>query len=274
MPELPEVQAVVDGLRHVLPGRRIVSVHVRRADVCRPSGAAVRRLLTGARVTEVFRRAKNIVAPTDAGVVLRVHLGMTGRLLFYPGTSGRPGHTAVTFRLDGGATLVYADVRRFGRVEALEEATWEGRSQALGPEPLDPALGAAEFHRRLATSRTPVRSWLLDPRRVAGVGNIYATEALFGARIHPTRPAASLTRAEAGRLLREVRRALDSGIRAGGTTLRDYRNIDGQEGENARNLRAYGREGSACPRCGAPIERLVFGGRSAFLCPRCQPAPP
>jgi len=272
VPELPEVQAVVDGLSSVLPGKTVDRVTVRRTDITRPSGAAVRRALAGARLSKVRRRAKNILVHTDGDTVLRVHLGMTGQLLFYPGGSPpRTGYTAVGLRFTDGSGLVYSDVRRFGAVEVLTREEWGLRDAALGPEPLDDHLEEAQFARSLQSSRAPIRSWLLDPRRIAGVGNIYAVEALFGARIHPTRPAASLDSREAASLLEELRRALRLGIAAGGTTLQDYRNIDGQEGENAKNLRAYGREGSACKRCGYPIQRLVFGGRSAFLCPRCQP---
>ena len=274
MPELPEVQAVVDGLRTTIPGKTIAGVSVRRTDIARPSGAAVRRALAGSRLKGVRRRAKNILVETDRDVVLRVHLGMTGQLLYYTGGAPpRTGYTAVGLRFTDGSGLVYSDVRRFGVVEVLTRSAWHEREKTLGPEPLDPELDSARFGEALRSSRSPIRSWLLDPRRIAGIGNIYAVEALFGARIHPTRPASSLDSGEAASLLAELRRALKSAIQAGGTTLQDYRNIDGQEGENAKNLRAYGREGAACKRCGTAIQRLVFGGRSAFLCPRCQPEP-
>ncbi len=274
MPELPEVQAVVDGLTEVLPGKQIVRVTVRRTDVARPSGAAVRRTLENTTLTGVRRRAKNILVDTNADAVLRVHLGMTGQLLYQErGRRVRTGYTAVSWQFSDASTLVYSDVRRFGKVEVLSRSEWHERERALGPEPLDPALTDRLFQGALAASRAPVRSWLLDPRHIAGIGNIYAVEALFAAGIHPRRPANSLGRGEAGALLEALRTSLRLALGAGGTTLRDYRNIDGQEGENAGNLQAYGREGAACPRCATPIQRLVFGGRSSFLCPHCQPDP-
>lgn len=262
---------MVDALVPRLPGHRIVRVRVRRADVAVPSGAALVRALQGARIQSVRRRAKNILIETDRPLILRVHLGMTGQLLYFRGQAGRPGHTAVSLVLDGDATLVYSDVRRFGRVEALSSSEWRDRESELGPEPLDPSLTPDLLSDRLARSESPIRSWLLDPRQIAGIGNIYATEALHAAGIHPRRPASSLDAPEVALLLTSLRASLRLGIDSGGTTLRDYRNIDGQQGENAKNLRAYGREGSACKRCGTPIERLTFGGRSAFLCPSCQP---
>jgi formamidopyrimidine-DNA glycosylase len=225
----------------------------------------------------VGRRAKNVLLRLDDGGVLLVNLGMTGWLAargIAPRDPPRPTHPALTFRLQGGGALVFDDVRRFGCVERLDAAGWSAREATFGPEPLEDGFVAAELERALSTSRSPIRSWLLDQRRLAGVGNIYANEALHRARVHPARPARSLERAQVRALHRAIRDVLREALRAGGTTIQDYRNAEGEPGEFVRELRVYGREGQACRRCKAPVERLVFANRSAFLCPTCQPEGP
>lgn len=274
MPELPEAETLVRGLRPVLTGRRIVQARIHHADVLRVPARSFRARVRGRRIEGVERRAKNVVIRLDDGVLV-VNLGMTGWLapLGFPDRNPpRPTHPAVTFRLDEGR-LVFDDVRRFGCVEALEPEAWEARSDALGPEPLEPAFTPERLGRALAASRSPLRSWLLDQRRIAGVGNIYACEACFGARVHPARPAHSLTADEATALHGAVRRVLAAAVDAGGTTIRDYRNADGDPGTYVHRLQVYGREGEPCTRCKTPVERTVFGNRSAFFCPACQPAP-
>jgi formamidopyrimidine-DNA glycosylase len=179
----------------------------------------------------------------------------------------------VRFALDDGERLVFDDTRRFGTVECLTAEAWGARSGRMGPEPLDAAFTAGDLWSALRTSRSPVRSWLLDQRRVAGVGNIYANEALFLAGVHPRRAARSVTRGEAAALHQGVQSVLRSAIEAGGTTLRDYRDASGGEGRYARELLVYGRDGERCSRCEREVRRVVFGGRSAFYCPGCQPAP-
>ena len=162
-------------------------------------------------------------------------------------------------------------MRRFGSLEVLAPAAWRERAAALGPEPLDGDWDPERLGRDLAASRSPVRSWLLDQRKVAGVGNIYANEALHRAGLHPRRPARSLSGAEVEALHGALRAVLEEAIHARGTTIRDYRDAAGRSGTFARELRVYGREDEPCRGCGTPIRRIVFGGRSAFLCPRCQP---
>ena len=174
-------------------------------------------------------------------------------------------------RLDGARSLVYDDIRRFGCLEVFTAGGWAERSARIGPEPLERGYGWRDLHRGLQGSRTPVRNWLLDQRKVAGVGNIYASEACFRAGVHPRRPANRVTEAEAKRLHRGLRHVLRSAIRNRGTTLRDYRDARGEPGGNRQRLQVYGREGLPCPRCKRPVHRIVFGNRSAFLCPRCQP---
>ncbi|MEJ2540827.1 MAG: bifunctional DNA-formamidopyrimidine glycosylase/DNA-(apurinic or apyrimidinic site) lyase, partial [Gemmatimonadota bacterium] len=230
--------------------------------------------VAGRTITGVGRRAKNIVLNLDEGeAVLLVNLGMTGRLIpvGFPGRSrGKPTHPAVRFGFGDRRSLIFDDTRRFGCLEVLDRETWAERSRGLGPEPLDSGYRWARLHRDLQTSRTPIRNWLLDQRRIAGVGNIYANEACFRAGLRPDRPAREITAHEARTLHRGIREVLRAGIRHGGTTLRDYRNADGEPGGNQDRLRVYGREGEPCPTCDAPVRRIVFGNRSAFFCPECQ----
>ncbi|NIP59214.1 MAG: bifunctional DNA-formamidopyrimidine glycosylase/DNA-(apurinic or apyrimidinic site) lyase [Gemmatimonadetes bacterium] len=272
MPELPEVETIVRGLRPRITDRRIDAVEVQRPDVLGQAEEIFRSRTKGRDVQGVSRRGKNVVVELDGGSVLLVNLGMTGRLLADPPSTGpgAPGHPAVEIRFDDGGRLVYDDVRRFGRLDLLTPGEWRGRSASLGREPLADAFGVEDLSDLLAGSRSPVRSWLLDQRRVAGIGNIYANEALFRARIHPMRPARSLERAEIGRLHGALREVLMEAIADGGTTIRDYRDAEGEEGSFSPRLLAYGREDEPCPRCGTPIRRIVFGNRSAFLCPGCQ----
>ena len=218
----------------------------------------------------VARRGKNIVVELTGGRVLVVNLGMTGRL-FLTGAAARATHPAVRFVMDHGPVLVFDDVRRFGALEVLARADWAQRSRDLGPEPLSPRYRARDLHDGLSRSSSPIRSWLLDQRRVAGIGNIYANEALHMAGIHPRRPARSLNDAEARALHRAMRKVLRGAIRNRGTTLRDYRDASGQQGGNQGALAVYGRAGEPCPRCSTEIRRLVFGNRSAFYCRSCQP---
>ena len=270
MPELPEAETIVRGLQPALQGVVIEKAHVLRHDILRTSPTRFRRNVAGRRILHVGRRGKNIVMEMDPPGFLVVNLGMTGRLLMLPSAS-KSTHPAVRFTLGGGGELIYDDVRRFGAVEILTSDEWESRSAAMGPEPLDGGFTGKDMFERLQASRSPIRSWLLDQRRVAGVGNIYASEALWRARVHPARPANTLTPKEGADLLRAVRTVLRSAIQNGGTTVRNYRNASGESGNNARRLAVYGRVQEPCVTCGTGIERIVFGNRSAFLCPECQP---
>jgi formamidopyrimidine-DNA glycosylase len=276
VPELPEAETIVRGLRPAIVGRTITSTEVVHPDVLREPRRRFAKKLRGRRIIGVDRRGKNVLIELDADRFLAVNLGMTGRLLPFPGRlprARRPGHPAVRLRFDSGGVLVFDDTRRFGTVECLSADEWDERSARIGPEPLGRSYSAEALRNALASSRAPVRSWLLDQRRIAGVGNIYANEALYLSGIHPRREARSIRPQEATALFGAVRRVLRQAIRAGGTTIRDYRTAEGEEGRYARSLFVYGRDGEACGRCGATIRRLVFGGRSAFYCPSCQPRP-
>lgn len=276
MPELPEAETIVRGLRPRVVGRTIRSVRVVHEDVLRVTTRRFAADARGRTVEGVDRRGKNVLLRLDGGAVLAVNLGMTGRLLPFPEPPrgrNRPTHPAVVLHFQGGGVLVFDDQRRFGTVEVLGAEGWAQRDARMGPEPLEPTLTPRRFHGALGRSRSPIRSWLLDQRRIAGVGNIYAVEALHLAGIHPLRPAAGLSAAEAATLLRALRTVLRDAIRHGGTTIRDYRNADGEEGRYARRLHAYGREGTPCSGCGTPIRRLLLSARSAYFCPACQTMP-
>jgi len=287
MPELPEVETVVRQLARVLPGLGIADVEVLHADLLREPAQSFRKGLQDVRIRTVERRGKNILLFLSSDSVLVVNLGMTGQLLFFPhnrtaeapstpaGDSAGvsyPTHPAISFSLHPDGTLLYADTRRFGSLRRLGWREWEVESARLGPEPLAPEMTPSVLFDGLSGSRSPVRSWLLDQRKVAGIGNIYAVEALFRAGIHPRRPANSLDGVDAHRLLEAIQAVLREAIRARGTTLRDYRTAEGGTGGFGPSLLAYGRENEPCPRCNAPIRRIVFGNRSAFLCPNCQPS--
>ena len=277
MPELPEVETIVRGLSPLLRGRRVSAVwgsglplHLARpVDLRALEAISVGRAFAGAR-----RRGKYILLEiqgprrdvTAAGVV--VHLGMTGRLRVQPAAAERDRHTHVVFRLDRSKELRFVDPRRFGWVAAGAPLESLPALAALGPDPLT-SLDADGLARAMHRVRAPVKAFLLDQRRIAGIGNIYACEALFRAGVHPRTPAGRARR-RAAPLLEGIREALEGGIARRGTTLRDYVDSDGIPGDNASALLVYGREGLPCPHCHGPVRRAVDSGRSTFFCPRCQ----
>ncbi len=273
MPELPEVETIARQLRRRLVGRRVGAVSVRRADLLPQRPSAFRKAVVGRRILGVGRRGKRLVCELSGASRLVVSLGMTGTLLWQDDPSGpAPPHVGVTFLLEPQGRLHYADPRRFGRLLVLDPLGWKTLDGSLGPEPLDRRLSFRRFYGALSRSRAAVWAWLLDQRHLAGVGNIYANEALYRAGIHPLRPAASLSPREATGLLGALRGVLREAIRAGGSTLRDYRTPRGEPGRFVPLLRVYGRQGLPCALCSTPVLRGVRSGRSYFFCPRCQPS--
>jgi formamidopyrimidine-DNA glycosylase len=273
VPELPEAETIVRGLRPAIVGETIRRTEVLRPDILREPKVRFATKVRGRAIASVGRRGKNVVITLDDDRVIAINLGMTGRLLPFqrpPRGSARPGHAAVRFRFESGGILVFDDTRRFGTVECLTADEWMSRSARLGPEPLAREYDAHELQTALSASRSPIRSWLLDQRRVAGVGNIYANEALYLAGVHPQRPARSVTAQQAVALHGAIRSVLRNAIEMGGTTIRDYRTAGGEEGGYAPLLYVYGRDGQACLGCGSRIRKVVFGNRSAFYCPTCQ----
>ncbi|UZK66264.1 bifunctional DNA-formamidopyrimidine glycosylase/DNA-(apurinic or apyrimidinic site) lyase [Sphingomonas sp. M1-B02] len=268
MPELPEVETTVRGLRPVLEGQRIERVTVRRGDLRRPFPVDLGQRLTGATVTGLSRRAKYGLVETDRGDTLVFHLGMSGRWRIDPEELGKHDHFIVE---TANHRLALNDARRFGSIDLVptsDVAAWPA-FQALGPEPLGADFSAAQLAKAFKNRIAPVKALLLDQRIVAGLGNIYVCEALYLARIAPTRPAGTISKARLGRLVSAVREVLTAAIEAGGSTLKDYARPDGELGYFAKQWRVYGREGLPC-ECGGLVERRVDGGRSTFWCPHCQ----
>jgi formamidopyrimidine-DNA glycosylase len=274
VPELPEVETVRAHLEPVLVGRRFDRVEIRDARVTRPTAPEeVAAELEGEVVAAVERRGKYLVVRFESGRVLLIHLRMTGTVGHERG--GAPEHDPhlrVVVTLDDESDVVYRDVRRFGTWLLLEpgEET-EYLATRLGEEPLTRAFTPASLAARFDRRRAPVKAALLDQRAAAGMGNIYADEALWRARIHPLRPAGDLGPDEIRRLHRSVRDALKAGIARQGTTLRDYRTPDGAPGRMQTALKVYGREGEPCPRCGDQIGKTRVAGRGTWYCPTCQP---
>jgi formamidopyrimidine-DNA glycosylase len=270
MPELPEVETIVRDLAGLLPGARIDRVDVLRPDLVdgdEPDAFAAR--LQGRTVQDVARRAKNIVVGLG-GERLIVNLGMTGRLLMARTGDEAPSHLGVRLSLADGRELRYHDVRRFGRLWVVGEDAWRSFDDGLGVEPLSDEFTPEWLHAAAGRSRVPIKTWLMDQGRVVGVGNIYASEALFRAKVDPRRPANTLSASEAARVVDGVRQVLTDAIEFRGTTFLDYRDASGERGGFAERLKVYDRGGEPCPACGTPLERLVQAGRSTFFCGSCQ----
>jgi formamidopyrimidine-DNA glycosylase len=275
MPELPEVESVRRQLEPALVGRRLERVTIDDPRLVRPyEPAEVAAELEGERAVAVERRGKYLVVRFESGRVLLIHLRMTGSLLHAAaGSLQDDPHRRAVVKLDDGSDVAYRDVRRFGTWLLLEPGEAEPYLSArVGDEPLDALFTAARLGERLAGRRTSLKAALLDQRTLAGLGNIYADEALWRARLNPLRPAASLDRAELRRLHRAIRSALEHGLARQGSTLRDYRLPDGTGGSMQDEFRVYGRGGEPCDRCGTPIFRTHVAGRTTWFCPTCQPA--
>ena len=277
MPELPEVETVRRSLAPLLVGRRIDRVVVGRADVVRSSFRRDRRaaLGRGGVVEELVRHGKQLAFALRRAGAVHVHLGMSGQLFVTPpgAEPGRTDHVHVRWVLDDGSRLHFRDPRRFGGVwaypslEALRAERWE----RLGPDALD--IRAPVLRAGLARSGRAVKACLLDQGVLAGVGNIYADESLFLARIHPLRPAASLSGAEVARLAATIRRVLCEAVAARGSTLRDFIDAEQRRGGQQDRFRVYGRRGAPCPACGRSLLSLTVAGRTSTICPSCQPNP-
>lgn len=287
MPELPEVETVRRGLAPFLEGRRIAAAEVRRPDLRWPLPERMAERLGGARIDALRRRSKYLLADLDTGETLLVHLGMSGRLLIHPpeGAAEVPGrfhhaqamaapHDHVVLHLEDGTRIVFNDARRFGHMDLMPTAGWEGHRllAALGPEPLGNGFHEAHLVAGLRGRATPVKSALLDQRLVAGLGNIYVCEALFRAGIAPARLAGRISARRVAALVPVIRDVLNEAIAAGGSSLRDFRQAGGELGYFQHAFRVYGRAGEPCvtPGCAGSVRRIVQAGRSSFYCPACQ----
>jgi formamidopyrimidine-DNA glycosylase len=277
MPELPEVESVRRQLEPGLVGRRFEQVRIDDPRLVRPyEPAEVAAELEGERVGAVERRGKYLVVRFESGRVLLIHLRMTGSLLLAPaGSLDEDPHRRAVVTLDDGSDVAYRDVRRFGTWLLLDPGEAEPYlSVRVGDEPLDALFTAARLGERLEGRRTALKAALLDQRTLAGLGNIYADEALWRARLNPLLPAAGLAGAELRRLHRGIRAALEHGLARQGSTLRDYRLPDGSGGSMQDEFHVYGRRDEPCDRCGTPIARTRVAGRTTWFCPACQPEHP
>lgn len=273
MPELPEVESVRRRIAPLLEGRRFDSVEIVDPRLTRPfDPVEIGRELDGEQVEKVDRRGKYLIVRFESGRALLIHLRMTGSLRHTPaGALEIDPHRRAVVSLDDGSDISYRDVRRFGTWLLLEPGEVEPYLAArVGREPLGPGFRASHLAESLARRRAPVKAAILDQRTVAGVGNIYADEALWRARIHPLTPAAALDGDEVKALHRAVRRTLEDGIAHQGSTLRDYRLPDGSSGGMQHEFKVYGRAGEPCDRCGTPIDKIRVGGRGTWYCPSCQ----
>jgi formamidopyrimidine-DNA glycosylase len=270
MPELPEVETTRRGIRPALVGRRIESLELRERRLRWPVEPRLPAKVAGQRVVDVHRRAKYLLIELERGTLI-AHLGMSGSLRVMPAGAPRLLHDHYDLVLDSGRCLRFNDPRRFG---SLHWCTGDPAAHVLlanlGPEPLEPTFDAGYLARRARGRKVAVKLFLMDQRVVVGVGNIYASEALFRAGVRPRRAAGRLSRAEWVRVVEAIRAVLEEAIRQGGTTLRDYVSADGTPGYFRQELYVYERAGEPCRRCATPVRYLVQGQRSTYYCPTCQ----
>jgi len=269
MPELPEVETTVRGLARYLEGERITRVAVNRPDLRRPFPPSLVQALTGATVTGLGRRAKYGLIETDRDQTMVFHLGMSGRWRIEPDNADK--HDHLVLETGSGHVLALNDARRFGSVDLIDTTALDQWAPfaALGPEPLGDGLTARHLAQAFAGRFAPVKPLLLDQRIVAGLGNIYVCEALYRAHIRPDKEAGKISRPALDRLVPAIKAVLSESIAAGGSTIRDYAQPNGELGYFAASWQVYGREGEPCP-CGGKVDRFTQGGRSTFWCPKCQ----
>lgn len=282
MPELPEVETVRRGLLCVMEGKVIAQAAVNRDGLRWPFPVGMALRLSGTRVIALRRRSKYILADLSSGETLLIHLGMSGRMLISGEALGAfhhhhpvpQKHDHVVLDMQGGARVTFNDARRFGAMDLVPTVSAERHPllAALGPEPLGNDFNEAYLIARLAHRNTPIKSALLDQHIVAGLGNIYVCETLFRARLAPQRKAGDLTAREVAALVPTIREVLTESIEAGGSSLRDFRQADGELGYFQHSFRVYGREDQPCvtPGCCGLVARIVQSGRSSFYCPQCQ----
>lgn len=270
MPELPEVETTCRGIAPLLSGRRVASVEIREPRLRWPVSPALARELPGQPVRGVTRRAKFLLLESPVGHLI-LHLGMSGSLRVVSRELPPQKHDHLDVVMDDGRCLRFRDPRRFGAaLWTTDDPLEHPLLKNLGPEPLEEEFTAEWLHRHSRRRRVAVKSFLMNSRMVAGVGNIYASEALYLAGIHPSRPAGRISLERYRRLVGTVRGVLENAIAAGGTTLRDFVNSDGDPGYFSQKLLVYGRQNEACDQCGVPIRNRNIGQRSTYYCPRCQ----
>ncbi len=273
MPELPEVETIKRTLEKKLTGLTIVDVDINTPKIIRaPAPEEFTRSVKGCKITRLRRRGKYLLIYLSRDKVMIIHLRMTGRLVYAEPADPLPRHTHIIFQLSNGCELRFADMRRFGRVSLaqVQDLNQLKVIKELGPEPLEQDFTTSYLRKTLKRKRVRIKSLLLDQTFIAGLGNIYADEALHRARLHPERVACSLTPREIAKLHSSIVEVLQEGIANRGTSMRDYVDGNGRAGDYQSLLRVYSREGERCLQCGTPVARVKVGGRSSYYCPACQ----
>lgn len=273
MPELPEVETVKRGLSRAMTGQKIARVDARRHNLRIPFPKNLKDI-EGATVTDIERRAKYLLLRLSNGLTMLAHLGMSGRMTVHPKNSAiKPGlHDHLIISLANGTDIFFNDARRFGLIDLSPTKDVEQHRffKHLGPEPLERGFTAAKLAEKIKGKKPSIKVTIMDQAIVVGVGNIYASEALFQSRIDPRRAAGSLKAAEIDRLVPAIKDVLKKAIAQGGSSLRDYKQADGELGYFQHHWAVYGKAGEPCPNCKKPIEKITQGGRSTFFCPKCQ----
>lgn len=271
MPELPEVETVTRALIPALTGRTILRVELFSPSMRTPLGALV-KALPGRKIVNLGRRARYIIARLSDGNVLVIHLGMTGVIRIESQQVPRRKHEHVFLHLDNGAIFRFEDVRRFGEMEvhSCDESGLPAIFHNFGPEPLTDDFSAEYLYLRSRQVKCGVKNFIMNNSIVPGIGNIYAAETLFAAKLDPRKPAGKLTMEQCRRIVEHAKRILHSAIEAGGTTIADFKQVDGSEGRFSVCLQVYGKAGKPCPVCGTVLKNVILGGRSSVFCPKCQ----
>lgn len=273
MPEMPEVENIVQGIRPFIETKKITDIEIIKDDVIKyPSAGQYIKRIKNNRIKAVKRRGKYIILELENNICAVIHLRMTGKLLYTLQNQAIDKYACVIFRLEDGNKLVYADVRRLGTLDAVtkQELPRLKGLYCLGAEPLSADFTVGYLQRVVHDSKAKIKSFLLNQKNIAGLGNIYVDEALFLSKINPVRTAGSLNEEEIKALHKAVNQVISAGIEDGGTTFRDYRNGLGGKGAHQEHLYVYSRKGELCRRCGTPIEKTVVGGRGTYYCPYCQ----
>ncbi len=274
MPELPEAETIATGLRNCITGKRIIKIKCRTKSLRRPiSQKKLNNDCAGAKITDVTRRGKAIIVSLTNKKAIIIQLGMTGACRVCPTTTPPLKHEHILFELSGNKSWRYEDPRRFGMVESFDPEDIDNLPlflKTIGPEPLSDNFSANYLYSVIKNRKAKIKEIILNQHIVAGIGNIYASEILFCSKIHPATTANNLTIADCRRIVKHTKKILAKAIAAGGTTISDYKDVNGNEGKFSRELLVYGRNGEKCPECHTLIESITIGGRSSFFCPECQ----
>jgi formamidopyrimidine-DNA glycosylase len=270
MPELPEVETVVRGLRKTVLGKKIKKLGISPSRVLHSPAASLKRNLIDRRILEISRRGKNIIIKLSSGDLLLIHLGMTGNLFYLDRPTLMGKHDHIDLEFSDKTHLRYSDIRKFGKFKLIKssQAGEENVLKKLGPEPLE--ISGGDFVKLMQRRKGKIKSVLLNQSNMVGIGNIYADEVLFEAKIHPLQKVSDLSKNKLIKLHQAIQKILKKAIKAGGSSVDNYRDVDGESGFFQFYHKVYGREGEPCKRCGTKIKRIIINQRSAHFCPKCQ----